>query len=219
RPPEESGLACAFGPSSEVASRETLVLRPAHTLEVRVEDEQGRPLAAAEVRAYEQRDEAAVVALAATDRAGHALLSVPPEVDLVAVSPSEPHLARWHFAERIPPDGAALTLRMPAARALRGRVRDDTGPLPGVVVVAWDAKDDAGCDGFATTASDGSFELAAGENETTLRAVAPEATHLPRRVEVAANSRAPVEITLERGLELTVQTTRDDAPLPARVWS
>lgn len=219
RPPAGKGLLPAWGPSSEdVAGLQAFVLRPARRIEVEVVDPAGAPVPGAEVRVYEHRDEAAVIALAVTDSEGRAVLSAPAVADVAAFAPGS-GLARWRFEHAVPEEGDALRFTLPPATRVAGVVRDEAGPLAGIWLVAWEEGLEDGFNGFATSDRDGRFELPFGAAPTLVRALDPAGAHLTTRARFEAPPTAPLSLALERGAPLVVRLERKGLPISARVWS
>jgi hypothetical protein len=220
RPRAESGFLPAWSPANAGrAGRLPFVLRPARTLAVDVRDERGAPVPQAEVRVYEVRSEPAVVALARTDAEGHAVLLAPERAHVAAFAPTGPHLARWRFDADIASEGARLELVLPPARTVSGIVRGASGPLAGIVLVSWEEGLAEGWNGFTRSDEEGRFELPCSAAPTLVRALDPAGAHLPARLRVAERGDELVELTLERGTPLVVQTTRGGLPLESLVWS
>jgi hypothetical protein len=219
-PPREGGLLSAWGPLAEDSSgRLAFVLHPSREVRVTVRDAGGKPVAGAEVRAYDLRGELAVVSLVETDADGRARLRVPARAHVAALAPDPPRSMSWRFDLEVAAEGAAIELLLPAARPLRGSVRDEGGPLANICLLSGREGADEGPTGMATSATDGSFELACDSGPFLLQAVDPDGTHLPYRARLSGDSCGELVIQLERGRPLVVRTTRGGFPIESRVWS
>lgn len=219
RPPAGSGLLPSWGPPAEEAmGLQTFVLRPARRLEVTVSDPLGKPVPGAEVRVYEHRSEAAVIALARTDSAGRAELVAPALADVAAFAP-DGGLARWHLDHAVPVEGDVLGFTLPPSTRVGGVVHDDAGPLAGIWLVASEEGQEGGWNGFVTSDSEGRFELPFGAAPTRVRALDPSGAHLPIQTRWEVPPTAPLSLTLERGAVQVVRLERKGLPIAARVWS
>lgn len=219
RPPAGKGLLPAWGPPTEdVASLQAFVLRPARRLEVEVVDPAGAPLPGAEVRIYEHRGEAAVIAMALTDSEGRVVLAAPAVADVAAFAPGS-GLARWRFEHAVPEQGDALRFTLPPATRVSGVVHAPAGPLAGIWLVAWDESLEGGFNGFATSDGDGRFVLPFSAAPTLVRALDPAGTHLSSRAHFEVPPTAPLTLELERGAPQVVRLERRGLPISARVWS
>lgn len=218
RAPAGSGRMDAFGPSAQDAGASlAFVLHRARALTVRVRDEAGQALAAAEVRVYEERGEAAVLALAHTDERGEAHLGAPSRAHVAVVAPQS-GLMRWAFDLTVPEEGRSLEFVLPSAHALHGRVLARGEPVAGVALVAWEDGAAGDWNGHATSAADGSFTLPRTHAPLTLRAVDPLGRFLPTRLALAPDGPTEVELELAAAELQIVRVARAGRPLVARVF-
>ncbi|NOT30766.1 MAG: hypothetical protein HOP15_10010, partial [Planctomycetes bacterium] len=221
RPSAESGLLPAWGlPAEDAAGSQAFVLRRARRLAVEVRDLAGAPVVAAEVRVYERRGEAAVIALGETDRDGRAVLLAPALADVAVIAPGNARLARWHFDCSIPAEGSTLAFTLPPATSVSGQVLGAAGPLEGIVLVAREDGLEGGWNGFALSDAEGHFALPFTAAASTLSAYDPAAEYLPGRLRFDSTRASPaLALELERGAPLVVRVSRQGLPLGARVWS
>lgn len=220
RAPAGSGRLDAFGPPAEdCGATLAFVLQRARPLAVQVHDERGAPLAGAEVRVYEERTEAAVVALARTDEQGKAQLPAPARAHVAVVAPDETGLMRWKFELEVPEDGLELDFELPTARRLQGFVRAAGQPVSGVELVLWQDGLDGGWNGFTTSAADGSFCLPWTRGPATLRALDPAGRFLPARRALDPEEPGEPQLELTPGTRRVVRTSRQGLPFVARVFA
>ena len=220
RAPAGSGRLDAFGPPAEdCGAALAFVLQQARTLVVHVRDEAGAPVEGAEVRVYEERTEAAIVALARSDEHGNARVAAPARAHVAVVAPDEAGLMRWKFDLDVPESGLELDFELPEARPVRGRVSAAGEPVAGIELVLWQDEVDGGWNGFATSAADGTFTLPWTGGPATLRALDPAGRFLPARRALAADGPGELLLELERGARRVVRTSRRGLPFVARVFA
>ena len=195
-----------------------LVLQSGVPLEVRVHDEEGRPIAGADVRCYGiERRTSHVVARQRTDENGLARLLAPSEVHIGVFGPDPELLPAWSFFAT-PEAEDELRFDLPRGRRLHGRVASEDGRgLADVVVSAWDQRGSWQWDGYRLTEADGAFVLHAGAGTTELRALDRTQTFLPARV--LAGPTPALDLVLARAERVEMRCeSADGEALPARVW-
>lgn len=220
-PSPESGLVGTWSLARESAraGELELVVRRGTTIDVLVRDEAGRPLAGAEVRAYDPRGKTVVVARVTTDDAGRAQLLAPRETHVGVLGTALGHLSAWAFDLELGSAVEQLEFTLPAARRACGEVRDEAGePLTDVLVSSWDEREDGWhWNGYALSGGDGAFCLPASRGTTWLRAVDRGQEWLPAQLALdRADAAGTVALVLQRGLPLEVRCGRaEEASSPA----
>lgn len=220
RPVDASGLLATWSLDLERGPLFSIdvVVQPGVPVDVLVTDAEGEPLRDADVRGYAIAGRGStVVARQRTDAHGRASLLLPAHAHVGAFGPTPELLPAWTFFHESAGE-EELELRLPRGRRLQGRVVDpDEGGLGGVVVSAWDRRDDWQWDGYRLSEPDGAFVLHAGAGTTEVRASDPSLERLPTRA--VAGPTPTLELVMERGrpLEVACETEAGD-PLPARIW-
>lgn len=220
RPAPESGLLPAWaldlerGPLFSI----DLVLQTGIEIDVRVRDEEGRPIAGADVRCYGiERRACQVVARQRTDEHGRARLLAPARAHVGVFGPDPEQLPAWSFFAT-PETGDELCFDLPRGRRLHGRVASEDGRgLGDVVVSAWDRRDSWQWDGYRLSEADGAFALFAGAGTTELRALDRTQTFLPARALAGPTPELDLVLASAERVLVRCQSADGDA-LPARVW-
>lgn len=195
-----------------------LIVQPGIPVRVAVTDDEGRPIADADVRGYAPtRRSCTVVARARTDAAGGATLLLSKAAHVGVFGPSPELLSSWSFFHE-PERGEELSFELARGRRLHGRVRTEDGNgVEGAVVSAWDLRQSWQWNGYRLSEPDGAFALHAGAGTTEVRALDPSQQLLPTRV--VAGPTPTLDLVLERGAPLAIVCrTADGQALPARVW-
>ncbi|MDB4970953.1 MAG: signal protein [Myxococcales bacterium] len=203
----------------------TVYLTPATKLTVVVQDEKGKPLAAAEVRAFEERRGAADARLFVTDDKGEVTVEEQP-LEVVEARRAG-YVSARAFVGLVALESGRLVLRLAAGGdrprlAISGRVVDATGqPVDGALVEA-DAQvpfDKAPLPGAQTLCqADGGFTLAQLDDGVyTLRAQSRGKAGVVKR-EVRAGSR-DVELRLGAATATLRGNVRDASGKPVIAFS
>jgi protocatechuate 3,4-dioxygenase beta subunit len=188
---------------------------------VRARDEDGRPVAGAEVRAYETRAGGpAVVARAQTDADGVAEVLCPETAHLGVFGQRLGRLAAWRFDLRAAPEGQEIEVVLPRGHAVEGRVTDEVGAaIDDVLVSSWDERGAWQWNGYARTAEGGRFTLLVAAKGGLLRAVDRAQNFLPAERRVDPGETPFADLVLATGRRVDVRCTdATQASLPARVW-
>ena len=223
-PDEETGLLPGWaldlsrGPLFSI----DITLREGHAVNVIVEDEEGRPIADADVRTYDlDRRSVDVISRARTDEDGRARVLVSDISHIGVFGPSPERLPSWSFfhdALETESSVETLVFELPRGRRLHGRVRNEEGNgISGAVVSAWDERDEWQWAGYRLAEEDGAFALHAGAGTAEVRAMDLQQEYLPTSVH--AGPTPTLDLVLAEGVPVEIVCeSADGEALPARVW-
>jgi len=145
-----------------------IVLEPGRPVTIKAVDENGRPVAGAQVRVYNAIEgvsgAASLKTQKITDASGEASFLSPIRAHIGVLAHDKGLLPRWLWRRSIPVKGANYSFKLVNGKVLSGRVlSQDLNPVSTAVISSWGYDSGWQWNGFVRPRSDGSFDMLAGK--------------------------------------------------------